>query len=188
MIPSNKSQAKIIAYFQAEKAGSLFALIIGVIGLLIGAVFVATQIRFVDAAYPVLLFSLVALVAGGAVWLRSDGQLARVLASYQKNPATFRTLEEARMERVLRNFRYYRWAELALVLLGIWLLTTQFGKAFGVGLLIEVLILLVFDGIAENRAQQYMRYVQSIPSKHGRSSRLTKETGRAQKRVPSRSQ
>ena len=74
------------------------------------------------------------------------------------------------MEKVLSNFVIYRYVEIALIILGIALMYSSmndtFWRGIGLGLFIQLCIVLSLDFFAERRGHNYMVYLQEFTEKH----------------------
>jgi hypothetical protein len=70
-------------------------------------------------AWPLAAVAAIQLAVGGTVLLRTDRQVAALEARLAADPAGFRDLEAARMERVMAGFRLYKTVEIALLAAGI---------------------------------------------------------------------
>jgi hypothetical protein len=85
---------------------------------------------------------------------------------YDLDPSFLKNQELPRMEKVMRNFVMYRYAECAVLLIGVALLfffrhqvdTISFGV--GLGLSIQSLFLLILDFFAESRGKHYLNAIE----------------------------
>jgi hypothetical protein len=70
------------------------------------------------------------------------------------------------MEKVLRNFVIFRYAEIALIILGIALMYSSmndtFWRGIGLGLFIQASIVLCLDFFAERRGHIYLEYLNQL--------------------------
>ena len=147
-------------YFNAEKAESLLFIGIGVaavIAALVCMLWFRTAFSK-GAAIPLALVGLLLGVVGYTVYARSDADRIRNVYAYDMNPAELRTTEIPRMQTVMRNFVVYRYAEIALAVVGFLLLLwfrnradMQLWAGLGTGLLIMALLALTADYLAEHR-------------------------------------
>ena len=102
-------------------------------------------------------------IAGYTVYARSDNDRKRNVYTYDMNPAEIKDKEIPRMEKVMKNFSIYRYAEIALLILGIGLFfyfnkneTQIFWKGFGLTLAIMAVVALSADYFAEKRGAGYL--------------------------------
>ena len=118
--------------------------------------------------YPLLLFGLIQLTVGSAVYIRTDKQVLQLREHMHNAPVDFRSAELARMQRVSEFLALYNAMEILVLAAGIGL-TLLFRHqmlwfSIGVGMIIEAALLLVFDLFAEKRADIYiMRLQEFIP-------------------------
>ena len=76
--------------------------------------------------------------------------------------------ELPRMEIVIKNLIIYKWIEISLMLLGVFLYfcfrysTQKFWKGLGLGLLIQALIMLSLDFVAERRSVTYLNKLKMV--------------------------
>lgn len=156
-------------YFTAEKQESVFFVAFGVLSLVLGVLFF---LRGGDglrgAAFPVAIVGLIQVVVGGAVWMRTDQQIAELVALVGSTPARYVTEEGARMATVNKWFDIYKMIEIALAVVGALLLvlgkTGGRGVLLGVGagLCIQAAIMLTLDLFAEARADRYTAQIEDF--------------------------
>jgi hypothetical protein len=160
------TKADIEKYFIAEKAESLFFVAVGIAGIVLAVVFYfGLKTNFYKgAAVPLLLIGLVAGIAGFTVYKRSDGDRVRNTYAYDMNPGELKSKELPRMEIVMKNFIIYRYVEIALMVIGIFLFayfksdeTKIFWKGFGMTLAIMAVVALAADYFAEKRGHIYLK-------------------------------
>jgi len=158
---------KINAYFLAEKYESLIFIIVGAVALILSFYFwLAINSRFYNGVgWPLLFISLIQLTVGSIVYLRSPTDAKRVNSFAENNPKNIRALEIPRMEKVMRSFIVYRYVEIALILIGLflflWGFEGGFVKGLGLGLVIQAGLILLADAFAENRGHWYLEYLKS---------------------------
>lgn len=158
----------IDAYFQAEKSESLLFLAMGIAAVTAGVVFLARGSAFLKGmAYPLIAIALIQVVVGGAVYFRTDRQVAGLKALYHSNSAEYRAQELQRMERVNGNFDLYKLIEIALLLagFGLFLRFRHHNPAWagvGLGLLVQAGIMLTLDFFAEHRADIYTGFILNL--------------------------
>jgi hypothetical protein len=82
------------------------------------------------------------------------------------DPQTYKSAVLSRMEAVIKNFRVYKGIEIILLILGIVLTFILREKDLwyfvGIGLIIQLSLMLVLDLFSEKRAYEYLRFVENI--------------------------
>ena len=155
-------------YFKAERAESLVFIAIGIIAFAAGIYFLFSFKKpfYTGIAWPLIIVAIIQLFVGGAVFIRSPKDIARVETMFSTNHQALTTEEIPRMETVMKNFAVYRWVEIALAAVGVILILTQMfgsmGKGIGTGLLIQSLLMLVADYFAMKRGQLYLDWLQEL--------------------------
>lgn len=158
------TKTDIEKYFVAEKQESLLFLIVGIVALLTAAGLLAftKSTYFKGAAIPLIVIGLIQITVGYTVYKRSDADRSRNVYAYDMNPGDFKEKELPRMQVVNKSFVIYRWVEMILAFVGIFILfyfTSDASKVFitGVGLTLTIqsLLMLGADYFAEKRARQY---------------------------------
>lgn len=110
-------------------------------------------------ASVLLVIGIVALAGGGFLALKTDPQVAQLTTQYEQSGAGAVATEGERMERVVRNFGYYRYAFYAAVLAALGLLVfvnTPLTIGIAVGLLLFAALGITVDTYAEERARVYL--------------------------------
>ena len=168
------TKADIEKYFIAEKQESLVFLIIGIAAIVLGLIFyfaAKTQI-YRGAAFPLLILSLMQVVAGYTVYVKSDDQRISQVYAYDMNPDQLKTVELTRMRKVKTNFLIYRWIEIGAIVVGIGLIlffrtqpSKTFWLGFGITLTIMAAELFIADYIAEKRAVLYTNKLEEFNRK-----------------------
>jgi hypothetical protein len=73
------------------------------------------------------------------------------------------------MEKVMSNFVIFRYAEIALIILGMALMYSSmndtFWRGIGLGLFIQASIVLCLDFFAERRGYHYIEYLKEFSEK-----------------------
>jgi len=150
----------LASYFHAEKQESLVFVSIG-LAAIAAAIWAWQRLpRYRAITYPLVAIAVIQLSVGGAVFLRTDAQVAALAEQRRSAPAAFRAAEEARMAKVMANFQLYKTMEIAIVLAGIGLLSF-FRKrpaltAIGLGCLLQGGTMLALDLFAEARGGTYV--------------------------------
>jgi len=158
------------SYFQGEKLEAWFFILpVGL--LLIGFGVVALKAEEGGFAWgiaiPCFVFGVILAATGIGVGSRTNNQVAELEAAYQADPVAMQATELPRMKKVNANFRLTYWVFGAIALLGLvihYLGGMQFGRGFGLMLLLGGAIGLLIDGFAERRAEPYTQALQEITS------------------------
>lgn len=165
----NKSD--IEKYFIAEKQESLVFLFVG-----IGAVIAATLFFLVyktsllkGMAIPLAVFGLLFAIVGYTIYKRSDEDRKRNIYAYDMNPSDLKEKEIPRMQKVVRDFVVYRWAEVAVLVAGCVLFflyrnneSRQLLVGVGIGCIIMGVFGLLTDAFAEKRGHVYLNGLKSF--------------------------
>jgi hypothetical protein len=148
-------------YFHGEKMEAwLFIVPLGVLALLFCAGLLKTDRSpfIVGFTSPVILLGLVLLITGGTVALRTDSQLAQLVAQMASAPAQFAAEETARMAKVNAAWPIYLITWVSFVAVGLILrfaLSAPWAHGLGIALVLFGGFGLVIDGFAERRAKVY---------------------------------
>lgn len=152
-------------YFQAEKTAGQTLLSIGILLAAIGGglLLKAAAPFYTGLAIPFLGIGILQVMVGATLTRRSDFQARDMAQLHQESPDAFREQETTRMTHVMKNFTRIKWVEIGLLLIGglaIWAnAEANFPKGLGAGLVLQSLIMLIFDFWAEKRAQAYHSFV-----------------------------
>jgi hypothetical protein len=155
-------------YFNAEKSESLLFMGFGILAILISiyCFFILKDNFWKGLTIPLLLFSLVQIAIGTIIYTRSPKDNLRVEYILKNEPQKIQSEEIPRMEKVMKNFVYYRYFEISMILLGVVLMFSLsnygFWKGFGLGLFIQCAVLLSLDFFAEKRGHTYLQHIQKI--------------------------
>lgn len=153
----------LLAYFAAEKQESLLFMLVGVVAVAASAWLLVTGSHYKGMAYPLIAVAAIQMVVGSTVYFRTDNQVAALQAQYQQTPAMFKAEETKRMDVVVKNFKVYKWIEIALLAAGLLLVFIFRGHelwhAVGLGLGIQSALMLAADLVAEHRADEYLKFV-----------------------------
>jgi len=151
-------------YFNAEKNESMLFILIGIAAIVLAIIFFfyLKSRWYKGAAIPFMVVGLMHLVTGSIVFNKSDKDRIRVTYASDMNPGDISTKEIPRMELVNKNFIFYRYTEIALLLIGLALYfffksnpDKIFWVGLGVALAIEAAISAGADYFAERRATDY---------------------------------
>lgn len=160
-------------YFIGEKQESLLFLAIGIAALALSVIFFffikSNPSFFKGAAIPLLAIGIIQTVVGYTVYARSDKQRADVAYNLGMEPVRYvQATEGPRMQTVMKNFVIYRYAEIALALIGIGLFfyfrtdtERQLWKGLGLTLAIQALLMLGADYFAEQRGKAYRQQLEA---------------------------
>lgn len=155
-------------YFNAEKDESLLFIGFGILAITLSVYFFffIKESFWKGLAIPLVFFSLVQIVIGATIFTRSPKDNLKVENILKYEPHKIQTEEIPRMEKVMKNFVYYRYFEIAMMALGLVLMFSLsnygFWKGFGLGLFIQCAVLLSLDFFAEKRGHSYSQYLQTI--------------------------
>lgn len=158
------TKTDIEKYFIAEKQESLLFLGIGIAALIIAllGIFVWKTQFWKGASIPLILIAVLQIIVGFTVCNRSDADRVRVVYALTMNPADLKEKELPRMETVNKNFIFYRYVEIALLIVGIIGIALyksnidkQFVYGIAVALAIQAVLMLGADYFAEKRALVY---------------------------------
>lgn len=161
----------IVKYFNAEKAESLLFIGFGVFAILLSVYlfFFIKESFWKGLAIPLLFFSIIQIVIGATIYTRSPKDNLRVETILKYEPHKIQSEEIPRIEKVMKNFVYYRYFEITMIFLGIILMyaLSDYGlwKGFGLGLFIQCAVLLSLDFFAEKRGQIYLEHLKEVVEK-----------------------
>lgn len=161
----------VVKYFNGEKAESYIFILIGVIALAMALYFIFTlkSSFWKGVAIPFIIVALLEFIVGYTIVTRSPKDITRVETFIKKEPQSIKTLEIPRMAKVMSNFVIFRYAEIALIILGIVLMYSSmndtFWRGIGLGLFIQASIVLCLDFFAERRGHHYMEYLKEFSEK-----------------------
>lgn len=155
-------------YFNAEKAESLLFIGFGILAIIISIyfLFILKENFWKGLAIPLILFSVIQIVIGLTIFTRSPKDNSRVEYMIKYDRDKIQLEEIPRIEKVMKNFIFYRYFEIFMIVLGIILMYALsnygFWKGFGLGLFIQCSVLLSLDFFAEKRGHSYSEYLQTI--------------------------
>ena len=158
---------QIEKYFNAEKYESVLFVIIGIAAITFAS-YLLLKLKhpfYNGIAYALIAIALIQIVVGSTVYVRSPKDIARVTQILHTEKSNIQTEEIPRMEVVMKNFKIYRWIEIALLLLGLvmylYLAPASLYKGIGLGLLIQSSFMLALDYFAENRGEIYLEFLRN---------------------------
>jgi uncharacterized membrane protein len=165
------SKSDIERYFIAEKQESLLFLIVGIAAIVLGLLsyFYGKTPFFKGAAIPLIIIGLIQGVVGYTVYARSDEDRKRNVYAFDMNPSELKGKELPRMQKVNQNFVIYRWVEIVLAIVSVFLLLYYRGRenglflyGLGMALAVQSLFMLGADYFAEKRAAAYTAGIESF--------------------------
>jgi drug/metabolite transporter (DMT)-like permease len=163
-------KAAIEKYFTAEKQESLLFLGIGITTIVVGilALTIWKTPAWKGAAIPLIVIAILQIIVGYTVYNRCDSDRIRVVYQVDMNPNELQTKEIPRMKTVMTNFVWYRWIEIALAIIGLFLFfynrqnsTTTFWQGLGIAMAVQAILILGADYFAEKRGKVYLHQLQS---------------------------
>lgn len=166
MDPVNQMHAALITYFSGEKRESLLFLMVGGAAIAVSVYFWATGNPQRAMGYPLVAVALIQLGVGWTVWSRTDRQVKDLHALLAKDPKAFVGAEIPRMEKVRTSFQLYKWIEILLLTAGaigmlLWR-DRPTVHAITLGLALQASLMLVFDLMAERRADAYVEQIRKL--------------------------
>lgn len=156
----------IETYFNAERTGGLIFTIVGILAIAVAIWGWRHGPFWRGVALPLAAVALIQVSVGSTVWLRSSNDIQRVQHIVSQEQERIAEEEVPRMQTVLKSFVINRRIEIALLAAGLALLTLATrGSAWqgaGLGLAVQVGLVLLLDGFAERRAQAYLEWLQAF--------------------------
>jgi hypothetical protein len=153
-------------YFEGERAAGYVFFGQGLVSLGTSAfLFTRGNDMSRGAAYPVGIVGVLETAVGLVLAARTSKQIDERRQQIAKDPATFRSAEEKRMNRVIRQFVFLEVFEIAAIATGLGLATagelTQKPLLTGVGagLTVQGAAILGLDFLAERRGKRYLNAI-----------------------------
>lgn len=166
MDPINEMHAAVITYFAAEKKESLLFLMTGGAAIAASVWLWVTESPQRAMGWPLVAVALIQLVVGWTVYSRTDRQTRDLHTLLAKDPPAYVRAEVPRMETVQKSFRIYKAIEIALLaagLLGMFFLRDRHSLYWAsLGLALQAALMLVFDLVAERRADVYVDQIRRL--------------------------
>jgi hypothetical protein len=159
----------ISTYFNAERAESLLFIAIGTVALAVSAwcLIVVRKPFFNGVALTISVVAALQLIVGVTIYQRSPQDTVRVQQMLQSAPERIRSEEVPRMRVVMRNFKIYLGAEVALLILGavVFLIASpgSFLRGAAMGLALQAVLTSVLDLVATRRGDAYLTWLLSQP-------------------------
>jgi len=158
----------VVRYFEGERFQCTIGILIALVSLGLG-LYYFTPVKtdfYKGIGYPFVIVSCILLAICIGVVLRTSKDIERVSNYVRYHPEKIKTEEIPRMEKVQQNFRNIKLAEIIIALLGLCFFVFVIGKpmlrGIGLGLLVQAIILYLFDHIAESRGRIYLDYLQNL--------------------------
>jgi len=153
-------------YFTAEKQESLLFVAVGLLAIAIAIWLWINGHRLKFMAFPLLAIAVIQIVVGATVYLRTDGQLARLTEQIGSARQATRQAELARMQTVMKNFAVYKSVEIVMLGLGVGLIAflqrQDWAAGIGAGLVLQSAFMLSLDVFAEARGQDYVQALGAL--------------------------
>jgi hypothetical protein len=161
----------IVKYFDGEKAESYIFILLGFITFTMALYFVFGLKTYFwkGVAIPFVIVACLEFIVGYTIVTRSPKDITRVEHFVKSEPKNIKTLEMPRMEKVISNFLIFRYIEIALIILGVFLMYSSMNdtlwRGIGLGLFIQASIVLSLDFFAERRGHYYLEYLKEFTLK-----------------------
>ncbi len=159
---------QIEKYFNAEKYESVLFVLVGIIAISVAIYFFikVKQPFYNGIAYPLIGVALIQIIVGTSVYMRSPKDISRVNEIIQTDQSRIQTEEIPRMVTVMKNFNTYKWVEIALLVIGLFMFLyfpkMSLIKGVGLGLFIQSGFMLLLDFFAESRGREYLEFLKSL--------------------------
>jgi hypothetical protein len=155
-------------YFNAEKYESVLFVMVGLLAISIACYFLfgIKKPFYIGVAWRLITIAIIQIVVGSSVYFRSPKDIKRVNNIVQNEKSKVTTEELPRMEVVMKNFVFYRWIEIALIVIGIVLFLlfqqNEILKGIGIGLSTQSFFMLFLDFFAERRGHDYILFLKNL--------------------------
>ncbi len=159
---------QITKYFNAEKHESVIFMLVGLVAIILASYFIlkVKQAFYNGISYPLIAVALIQIIVGCSIYFRSPKDIERLDKIIRTEKTKIQTEEIPRMELVMKNFKIYRWVEIALLVLGLILVLyfqpTTLLKGIGLGLSVQAGFMLILDYFAESRGKTYLDFLLSL--------------------------
>lgn len=155
-------------YFRGEKITGITVALVAIVLLIASAgLWLIVKDSFARGLGSVLcVLGVFAFLGGVGLVLKTPKQVSGLAKLYQENGVGAVATEGERMEKVVRNFKYYRVVFIlaALVAVGLLLLVkSDIAAGIAVGLLGFSLLGVTIDYYAEQRARVYLEAILELP-------------------------
>jgi hypothetical protein len=156
-------QTALASYFEGEKNAGLLIAGVGAAMLALAALLYQSRWNLRSFALTLGVLAVVEIVIGVGLYLRTDAQVASLVAQLGSDRARFFADEGARMARVQRTFVVIQYVEVIVAVtaaIAALLLKGRFSLAgVALGLLCHAAFLLAFDLVAERRGAAYLEAI-----------------------------
>lgn len=158
----------VVKYFTGERVESFLFLGLGIIGFAMAVLFFFSfkTSFFKGVAIPFILVSLLEIIVGLTLIIRSPKDITRVEGYLPDKVEMIQKAEIPRMENVMQNFVIFKYVEITLIIIGIILMYgykhNLLWNGIGLGLFTQSSIILLLDFFAERRGAIYLAYLKSI--------------------------
>lgn len=155
-------------YFRGEKLTGVTVAFLAIVLLITSAgLWWIVKDSFARGLGSVLcVLGMVALLGGVGLALKTPKQVSALAQLYHENGVGAVATEGERMEKVVRNFKYYRVIFIVAALLAVGLLLlvkSDIAAGISVGLLVFSLLGVTIDYYAEQRAKVYLEAILELP-------------------------
>jgi hypothetical protein len=158
----------ISKYFNAEKYESVFFVLVGVIAIVL-SIYFFTKVKlpfYNGVSYALLAVAAIQLTVGISVYFRSPKDILRVENFVKFEKQKIQTDEIPRMNVVMKNFVFYRWIQISLLVFGLifyfYFNKETMIKGLGIGLFIQSALMLFLDYFAEKRGFEYLDFLKNL--------------------------
>lgn len=156
----------IETYFNTERAAGLLFTLIGLLAIGVAIWGWRHGPFWRGAAWPLAAVALLQISVGLTYWWRSPGDLQRVQHIVTQEQLRIAGEEVPRMQAVVKSYAISLRIEIAVLAAGLalFILATR-GSAWqgaGLGLAVQVGLVLLLDSLAERRARAYLEWLQTL--------------------------
>ena len=159
----------LINYYTEAKIESILFILIGSISISLTLIFqlIIKYSFFKGIAIPFLFGGVIQIIFGSIIYFQTTKAIIK-LENQIKNKTTYIQYSEiSHIETVLQNYINYKWIEYILIIAGIILMTAfhkssqTFWKGLGLGLIIQVGLILCLNMVAKNRIETYLQHLST---------------------------
>ncbi|NOT37237.1 MAG: hypothetical protein HOP11_07645 [Saprospiraceae bacterium] len=158
----------ITKYFTAERNESILFLLAGLLAVVCSIYFLIKLNKdfYSGLSYSLVSIAIIQWIVGASIYIRSPKDIERVQDYCKHDKTQIQLVELPRMEKVMKSFQLYKFIEISLLLIGLFLFfyfpSESLWKGFGLGLLIQSALMLILDFFAERRGKEYINYLLSL--------------------------
>lgn len=158
----------IIRYFSGEKLQCSIGILLGLLGIALSLYFIySNKVVLKGMAFAFVPLSTLLLAICIGIVIRTPKDIRRVSNYYENEPSKMRTDELPRMEKVMRTFPIVKIIEMGFIISGVLLVSffraNDLPMGVGIGLVIQGIMLYVFDHFAQARGKIYLEFLNSLP-------------------------